>query len=690
MTTFALLVAINEYAPPIRSLYGCHNDVANLEEYLRARTDGDVDVHTMLDDQATRPAVVKAFREHLGKAGPGDVAVFAYSGHGTEEPVPKEIKTSEASGKIQTLMLADSGKRIGGKFVRGLADKELAVLLAEVSGSGAHTVAILDCCHAGGADRDAFTSVRGWTPEPDDVEGEEREMAIELTGARPVEDFLPKTVEQWDPPPARHVALAACQSFEKAKEQKVGTTTRGAFSTALLESLQVLGSRTSYRTLLNTVRARVERATRDQRPVLFPLDAGGGDALFLDGSVSPVPAAFAMTPSDDGWRIDGGLVHGLRDPVGDDAFVLACTRHGAPAGEVAGAVRVIAASVGHSQVEPIEWTPEDATYAAIVIDVPLPRAEVVFDPPARDLEAATADVVAAVGEAIATAGPSGTPSAHVRIVDEADATPGALRLRVAVPSAGVARITRADGAAVATDVPAGATEGFAPGAARLVVNRLEHVARWEQVRALGEHPSPLLDVVSLHVYEARPGEERRPVEREPLAASGGHCVEYHRAPDGSWMEPYVFLDVHNDGDEQLHVAVLDLTDRYKCQVLQQTELLGAGITFPLLHGKRIPVRLPGKPKDPPPGATARDWLQVLVSDVPFDASSFTMPALDQPGDTTRSMTRGGAPRTILERLAAKAVTRDIGDEEPVAARWGASTLTLQVAVPQEPAPASPV
>jgi len=603
VTTYALLVGINEYASPVRSLYGCRNDVAALEEYLRARAEGDIDVRTMLDAEATRPAVVEAFHAHLGRAGPGDVAVFTYSGHGTEEPVPKEIKTSEASGKIQTLMLADSGKRVGGKFVRGLADKELAVLLAEVSGRGAHTVAILDCCHAGGADRDAFTNVRGWTPEPDDVTGEEREMAIELTTARRVEDFLPGTLEQWEPPPARHVALAACQSFEKAKEQKVGTTTRGAFSTALLESLRVLGPRTSYRTLLNTVRARVERATRDQRPVLFPLDAGSaGDALFLDGTVTPVPAAFTMTPSEDGWRIDGGLVHGLRDPVGDDAFVLSCTKHGAPAGEVAGAVRVTTASVGSSLVEAINWTPEDTAYSATVIDVPLPRAEVVFDPPTTGLEIATTDVVTAIGEAIATSGPGGTPSAHVRVVDQDDATPGALRLRVAVPSAGVARITRTDGAAVATDVPSGATDGFAPGAARLVVNRLEHVARWEQVRALGEHPSPLLDVVSLHVFEARPGEQGRPADREELRASGGHCVEYHRAPDKSWMEPYVFLEVRNEGDEQLHVAVLDLTDRYKCQVLQQTELLGAGIVNELASNGTSLTRTCSQSRAVAPGA----------------------------------------------------------------------------------------
>ena len=57
--------------------------------------------------------------------------------------------------------------------------------------------------------------------------------------------------------------------------------THGAFSSALLETLQALGSRATYRTVLDNVRAKVERTTADQRPELFPLDRNGpGDGLF--------------------------------------------------------------------------------------------------------------------------------------------------------------------------------------------------------------------------------------------------------------------------------------------------------------------------------------------------------------------------------------------------------------------------
>ena len=93
--------------------------------------------------------------------------------------------------------------------------------------------------------------------------------------------------------------------------------THGAFSSALLETLQALGSRTTYRTVLDTARAKVERTTADQRPELFPLDRNGpGDGLFLDGTVTPAPATFRMTRTADGWSVDAGLVHGFRDAGG--------------------------------------------------------------------------------------------------------------------------------------------------------------------------------------------------------------------------------------------------------------------------------------------------------------------------------------------------------------------------------------
>ena len=75
----------------------------------------------------------------------------------------------------------------------------------------------------------------------------------------------------------------------------------------------------------------------------------------------------------------------------------------------------------------------------------------------------------------------------------------------------------------------------------------------------------------------------------------------------------------------------------------------------------------------------RDWLKVIVSDVDFDASSFTMRPLDQPAPRTRSAT---GFRSTLDRLAARAISRDVRPAtDAPAAQWAASTLLLEVRVP---------
>ena len=586
MTTYALLVGIDDYQAPVTRLDGCRNDIDALADYLTARSGTAPEIRKLVDADATKAAVIGGFRDHLGRARAGDVALFAYCGHGSEEPVPTAIADLEPTGLIQTLILFDSDRTIDGQLQRPLADKELSLLIGEVAAGGAHVVAILDCCHSGGGTRDPFVRTRGWRPDPDLVEPQHRDLVRTIAAARPSTEFLPGALESWIAPRPPHVALAACRSFETAKEHRVGEQTRGAFSVALVDSLDTLGTRTTYRSLLDTVRARVDRTAEDQRPELFPLEPGGlGDALFLDGTVEPVPATFTVTHGFDGWEVDAGLVHGLRSPEGDEAFVLACE---APDGRPAGAVRVTDVQVGRSSVEPIGWTMEEVAYRAVVADVPLPPAEVWLDPwvaPPSDAGAdgPTADDVAAVhdavGRAIATAGPDDSASPYVRVVEPATGASRAVRLRVAVPGPGMAQITRTDGSPIAGPITGVAAGGEGP--ARLVAARLEHVARWEQVRLLGDHPSALADAVVLEVYAADDAVTTRPLDRAPLPSDGGYRVEYRSAPAGGWVPPHVYLALRNRSADDLWVAVLDLTDRFRCHAVLETALVKAGLELSL-------------------------------------------------------------------------------------------------------------
>ena len=165
-------------------------------------------------------------------------------------------------------------------------------------------------------------------------------------------------------------------------------------------------------------------------------------------------------------------------------------------------MRVVSVEPGTSVVEPIDWTPDDVAYVAVVVGVPFPRADVQLDPPVAGLEDRTAAVHAAVTAAIATAGPTGGPSPDVRVVGDDESNAGALRLRVAVPDAATVAIRRADGSAIPiADVTVEGDE--VERAAALVVSRLVHIARWERIRALGDHPTPEGVAVDLELFPSK-------------------------------------------------------------------------------------------------------------------------------------------------------------------------------------------
>src|SRR5271166_1041051 len=111
-TIYALMVAIDNYPAGIPSLRGCGNDIEAFAAYLADRVDKDkgavLAVKTLKDQDATRDAVITAFRSHLGQAGADDVALFYYSGHGSQEQTPEELWALEPDRLDETLVLYDS------------------------------------------------------------------------------------------------------------------------------------------------------------------------------------------------------------------------------------------------------------------------------------------------------------------------------------------------------------------------------------------------------------------------------------------------------------------------------------------------------------------------------------------------------------------------------------------------------
>ena len=224
-TVYALMVGIDAYRPPVAPLRGCVNDIQSLHALLTERLSGSgmtFELLMLIDAQATRQAVIDGFTKHLCRAGPDDVALFCYAGHGSQQRTAPEFWHLEPDRLDETLVCFDS--REPDQY--DLADKELAKLIAQVAQRNPHILVILDSCHSGSGTRDMSTTGV-------------RRAATDMR-ERPLSTYLvmPAEAEQLDAgmrsvnaagrwimaPKGRHVVMSACQ--DNGKRARCGSVKR--------------------------------------------------------------------------------------------------------------------------------------------------------------------------------------------------------------------------------------------------------------------------------------------------------------------------------------------------------------------------------------------------------------------------------------------------------------------------------
>lgn len=132
--TFAVLVGIADY--PSSPLPRTDEDAERIARALRANVpEAQLDVHLLLNSEATRANVERAFADVAANASADDHVVFFFSGHGT--PVADSGPLDEPDGVDEAIVLYD------GNF----SDDDLSRALDATKGK--HMVAI-DACFSGG------------------------------------------------------------------------------------------------------------------------------------------------------------------------------------------------------------------------------------------------------------------------------------------------------------------------------------------------------------------------------------------------------------------------------------------------------------------------------------------------------------------------------------------------------------
>jgi hypothetical protein len=645
-TIYALLVGIDDYPSPVPKLRGCVNDIREMREYLEARVDpagrpitDALKVKALLDEAATRDAIINAFRGHLGEAGPGDVALFCYSGHGSQEQAPEQFWHLEPDHLDQTLVLYDS--RTEGSW--DLADKELAKLITEVAAGGTHVVVLLDCCHSGSGTRAPEIPETAVRRAPTDLR--QRPLASfifspgELPAAAASRDLKARP-SGWDTA-GRHVLLAACRDDEEAKEYQGGGATRGAFSYFLGETLRSVGGDITYRDLFARAAALVRGQVQRQTPQLEATVSEDLQQPFLGGTIRPSPRYFVASAQGGRWTIDAGRVHGIPAPTPDDAAELAVFAYGAADEDLKDQAKALAKAklaktlATTSQLEIVEGAINLAAgpLKAVITHLPTPRLRVKLEGDARGVEFAR--------KALAT-------SKFVREPAEGEAADFRL----------LARSEQYLIAKPADDRPlVGQIDGYIDESARRAVERLEHIERWKTTAGL-DNPATSIGVDEVQVEVLHDG--------QPLTGSEMR-FEYARGDGEEWVNPEVTIRLRNTGKRTLYVGLLDLPQTFGIFPLLSDvgcQKLDAGQETFANRGEPIQVTVPDEFWERGV-AELKDIVKVVASTSEFDARRLAQEDLDLPRAPRaaalrgRGVTKGLEELGTLERLMERVQTRQL-------------------------------
>ena len=708
-TVYALLAGIDSYPQPVRPLRGCTNDITRMETYLCARITGErgeLKLRVLKNDAATRDAVIAGFREHLALAGQEDVALFYFSGHGSQEPAPKEFWHLEPDHLNETLVCYDS--RLPGKY--DLADKELAKLIAEVAVREAHIVVVLDSCHSGSGTRAGNDA--GVRHEPAD------------TRARPLADFLTSPLDAIAPPPrwvqadagvpvsrptsgwvelpeGSHVLLSACHADEEAKEDWLDGEHRGVFSHYLMETLQRSGESMTYRDLFKQVNAAVRSKVARQSPIIEANQTKDLNRPFLGGAVVPRPPYYTLSHQRGvGWVIDGGAVHGIAPVASDETTTLAVF----PVGGIPTPLRELSPALASSRVvrvEPhqsrVDIVPSHGTaldtsqiYAAVVTGLPLPLMGVYLDGDAAGVNIARFTLHSING---------GGPSLYVEEVTQEWA-------RVCLWAEGdhYRFIHPRENRRLIADAPGqyDGPPGYSEVNARLAIERLEHIARWQRLADLSNRPVRLKpNAVQMELVrvadETEPGEAAAStIETEDvvvaLTGTGVALTDVqleYRFEHGRWKEPRFLVKLTNTTDQTLHCALVGLSQRYGVQSLTPggSEQLGPRQVTWARGGRSIPASVPTELWEA--GVTeVKDILRLIVSTEPIDALLLEQQHMEAPLNRGAGKGVDITHHSTLNRLMQRIQTRDYDekDAQNVFADWTTSALSTTTVRPLESVP----
>ena len=317
-----LSIGIDKYAhPDIPNLNECVSDSIQLKKTLQSLLGiPEKQYKVLLNEAATRDGIITAFRSHFSHLKVGDTAVLHFSGHGSEEPAQQafiDAGWEVPHGQIEVLVCQDS-RQAG---VYNIADKELRWLVHELQypkedpPRPIHFVAILDCCHSGSLFRQEKPSFKA---RLHNFTYEARPLKAYLNG-KYVDHLKHGSVSL---PTAHYISLTACSPTELAGEV---VNEGGIFTTALCQLLNGgywAGRFPTYGEMHALLRDQV--ATYSGHKQLPQLEYSGAidpNGCFLQMGKANAARHPLLTLRGEKWGVGIGAIHGLDNEAAKDQEV---------------------------------------------------------------------------------------------------------------------------------------------------------------------------------------------------------------------------------------------------------------------------------------------------------------------------------------------------------------------------------
>ena len=138
---YGLVIGINDYQT-FGALDGAVNDAEDVADGLNKI--GAKQVILLKDKAADRDSIFNKWKSLTSQAKKGDVLVFAYAGHGSQEP--EHVANSESDGRDENFILADFAVRNQPTYQR-IVDDEINALFRETP--DLKILFVADSCHSG-------------------------------------------------------------------------------------------------------------------------------------------------------------------------------------------------------------------------------------------------------------------------------------------------------------------------------------------------------------------------------------------------------------------------------------------------------------------------------------------------------------------------------------------------------------